>query len=701
MDGAEKAFLIALYLHHLRSHPSRMTRKVLLDCGDRSSMQYVIPLFQRSYSWDKKEWGILWNDLCELARADNPRTHFIGSIVTMPTVSVPEGVTKYLLIDGQQRLTTIFVLLSFLRDRARESGDAELSEEITNTLLVNPYKKDFDYYKLLPTQVDRESFQNLIKLNKTDGQSSISKAYVFFRRKFQQSDLDIQTIKKIITNYLSVVSVVLGADDDPYLVFESLNAKGRPLTQSDLIRNFFFMRIHVDNQEDIYSQYWQPMQEALEKDLTEYIRHYLIKDGSWVKESDVYFALKSLIGDQEALKYLKEISVFSDFYKRLLYPEKCESDMSVRKAMSRLNRIGLTTAYPFLLNCYKAYEAREISHSEFLGVFSTLENFMIRRFVCGVPTNKLNKIFPPLYSQVQNREVGSFVGGLRKVLQTREYPSDIEFKAKLSDAHFYGSKDRTAKCKLILETIEEAYQHKELVDFDGLTVEHIMPQTLTKDWETLLGEDWEETHELYLHVIGNLTLTGYNPELSNLPFDQKKDILAESHLEINKYFSNKQKWNKDEIDWRSYVLADLALEIWPYFGDDQPAANEKTDVTGKTPEALRVLGQLIRVQSWSDVVVFTLNTIGELEPEKFDKIVARFPRFFDKGKIIRARKLTNGWSVEANLSAKAAYRFCQQAIEEVDLTSNDWDIKTTQIKFQLKVRRLSLNKKSKYTNLKR
>lgn len=310
--------------------------------------QYVIPLFQRSYSWDKKEWEILWNDLCELSKADEPRTHFIGSIVTMPTVSVPEGVTKYLLIDGQQRLTTIFILLSFLRDRARESGDTELSEEITNTLLVNPYKKDFEYYKLLPTQVDRDSFQNIIKLRKTDGQDLISKAYVFFRRKFQQSKIDIQTIKKVITNYLSVVSVVLGVDDDPHLVFESLNAKGRPLTQSDLIRNFFFMRIHADEQEDVYRQYWQPMQEDLEQNLTEYIRHYLIKDGSWVKESDVYFALKTLIGDREALSYLKDISVFAELYKKLLHPEQYENDMAIRKAILRLNRIGLTTAYPFL-----------------------------------------------------------------------------------------------------------------------------------------------------------------------------------------------------------------------------------------------------------------------------------------------------------------------------------------------------------------
>jgi uncharacterized protein with ParB-like and HNH nuclease domain len=639
--------------------------------------QYVVPLFQRSYSWDKKEWEILWNDLCDLCKADKPRTHFIGSIVTMPTVSVPEGVTKYLLIDGQQRLTTIFVLLSFLRDRAKESGDEGLSEEITNTLLVNPYKKDFDYYKLLPTQTDRLSFQNLVKLRKPDSQDQISKAYIFFRRKFQQSDIDIQTLKKVISNNLSVVSVVLGVDDDPHLVFESLNAKGRPLTQSDLIRNFFFMRIHVSDQEDIYDRFWKPMQEALSSNLTEYIRHYLIKDGSWVKESDVYFALKELIGDSEALEHLKDISQSAEHYKKLLYPEKYEHDSAIRKALSRLNRIGITTAYPFLLNCYRAYEREQISEKEFLGALNTLENFIMRRFVCSVPTNQLNKIFPSLYSQIQNRTSGSFVEGLRKILQTKDYPKDIEFRARLADARLYGGNDRVAKAKLILETIEETYSHKEIVDFSNLTVEHIMPQTLTQSWKDHLGKDWEQTQELYLHVIGNLTITGYNPELSNSSFEEKKLILGESHLELNKYFKNKESWIKDDIDWRSEKLADVILKVWSYFGDDQTESTEQTDVTGKIPNTLWILGQIIKVQSWSDVLVYTLDTISELEPDKFERIVNRFPRFFGKEKFFRARKLSNGLSVEANLPAKAVNRFCQQAMEEAELTSEDWRVRVT------------------------
>lgn len=224
--------------------------------------QYVVPLFQRPYSWKKSEWQALWNDLVELCNTENPRPHFMGSIVTMPTTSVPEGVGKYLLIDGQQRLTTIFILLSALRDTAKQFEE-ELAAEIDNTILVNPYKKGSDYYKLQPTQVDRKAFHQIINSEPQEDESSILECYKFFEKKIRQNvvKLELQKIKKVICNNFSLVSVVLSIEDDPYLVFESLNAKGRPLTKSDLIRNYFFMRIHTDSQESVYIQYWKPMQD--------------------------------------------------------------------------------------------------------------------------------------------------------------------------------------------------------------------------------------------------------------------------------------------------------------------------------------------------------------------------------------------------------------------------------------------------------
>lgn len=327
--------------------------------------QYIIPLFQRTYSWTHKEWEILWKDLIELCETENPRTHFIGSIVNMPTISVPEGVAKFLLIDGQQRLTTIFLLLTLLRNKARENQNHEFAEEINNTLLVNPYKKENDFFKLMPTQIDRETYKNFINGKPTATDNQLTMAYYFFEKKLKQIQLEHEKLKKIITSYFSVVSIVLDADDNPYLVFESLNAKGRPLTQADLIRNYFFMRIHVDKQEEVYNEYWQPMQTTLNDNLTEYIRHFLMRNGNIVKQSDVYYALKENVSTYNAIDYLKELHRFSVFYQRLIYPE-FEPAEDLQKYFYRLNRIEVTTAYPFLLNVYGNYVDNKINQADFI-----------------------------------------------------------------------------------------------------------------------------------------------------------------------------------------------------------------------------------------------------------------------------------------------------------------------------------------------
>ena len=639
--------------------------------------QYVVPLFQRSYSWSKKEWEILWDDIIELCATGDNRSHFIGSIVTMPTISVPEGVAKYLLIDGQQRLTTIFILLALLRDKAKQSGQLELSEEIHNTLLVNQYKKDSDYYKFQPTQIDRGSFRGIIAsdISMSDGQ--ILEAYQFFERKFRQANIDIQTLKKAMTNNLSIVSIVLDPDDNPHLVFESLNAKGRPLTQADLIRNYFFMMIHIDEQEDIYSRYWKPMQEALGDYLTEFIRHHLMKDGKIVKQSDVYFSLKDIVNQGNALDYLKDLLMFSNYYEKLLYPKK-EENPEIRKLLSRLNRFEVNTAYPFLLNCYDDYSQSKISAVEFANVLKILENFLIRRFVCNVPTQGLNKIFPVLYRNIASNRFNTLAEGLKKELQTKGYPKDIEFKSRLMDTKLYGAGDRAVKTKLILESIEESYGHKEQVAFESLSIEHIMPQTLTEYWQNYLGEDWEITHELLLHTIGNLTLTAYNAELSNDDYESKKSRLCNSHIEMNKYFQDKQAWKREDIEKRSEYLAEKALAIWSYFGDETMQEQNMSGVTGTTPIKLLILGQSFDVQTWRDVLEQTMNTIADLEPEKFEQIIQQFPRLIgrDKKRFRAVRELKNGAYIEVNLSAKSIEAFCLQALEAVELTADDWKVET-------------------------
>ena len=640
--------------------------------------QYVIPLFQRHYTWEKTQWETLWNDLMELYEAEQPRNHFIGSLVTMPTTSVPEGVTKYLLIDGQQRLTTIFILLALLRDKAKEAQENKFAEEIHQTFIVNHFKEGLDYYKLQPTQKDQHVFHDIVQGNRPiSDQCQIHHAYEYFEKQLRRSSVDIRIFTKIITSGLSVVSIVLENDDNPYLVFESLNAKGQKLTQADLIRNYFLMRIHVNQQQQIYGEYWNPMQKDLGDNLTEFIRHYLMKDGGeFVKTNDIYFVVKERLAKLDVIGYLQNLSRFATYYHKLLSPEH-EPNSGIQRLLSRLNRIEATTAYPFLLNCYDDYANGKMTAEDIIAILQVIENFMIRRFVCNIPTNQLNKIFPPLYTQVKATAV-PFIDAVKTVLQNKQYPKDAEFVKNLQESKLYGAGNRAIRTKLILETLEESFGHKEQIAFEHLSIEHVMPQTLTEAWQQHLGEDGEITHELYLHTLGNLTLTAYNSELSNDDFPRKQHYLAESHIELNKYFQTVSSWQKEEIEKRSVNLAEKILALWPYFGDRNKIQTQD-GITGTTPDILKILGQTILVKSWRDVFEQTMNTIAELEPEKFNQLMREFPRFIgkDQHKFHDIRRLKNGAFIEVKLSAKVIQAFCLKAIESIDLTNDDWQIETS------------------------
>ncbi len=337
--------------------------------------QYVVPLFQRAYSWDKKEWETLWNDLLELCEEDEPRDHFIGSMVTMPTDSVPQGVSKFLLIDGQQRLTTIFILLALVRNEAKSSVGSTLAQEIEETLLTNRFKQGEDVWKLLPTQADRKAFLQLLQTGDTIQQTTrVSKASEFFRRRLRSSEApDLEILKKVIVDNLVLVSIVLDPDDNPHLIFESLNAKGKPLSQADLIRNYFFMRIHANQQQRLYETTWEPIQEQLGDSLTECIRHFLMKDGALVKRGEVYFALKrgaDTKSQEEVIDYLREIAKFANYYAKLLRPGE-EDSYKLRERIKRLNRLEVTVAYPFLLNVYDDYTIQRISEDEFVTIIGS------------------------------------------------------------------------------------------------------------------------------------------------------------------------------------------------------------------------------------------------------------------------------------------------------------------------------------------
>jgi len=288
----------------------------------------------------------------------------------------------------------------------------------------------------------------------------------------------------------------------------------------------------------------------------------------------------------------------------------------------------------------------------------------------------LNKIFPTVYPLLTQKYDSNILNGFKFILQGKGYPKDSEFALRLKEAKLYGAGDRLVKTKLMLESIEEYFNHKEAVPFENLTIEHIMPQTLSVWWQNHLGVNWEDTHDLYLHTLGNLTLTGYNSELSNYDFDNKKQLLNESHLDLNKYFVDKAKWTKEEIESRAEGMSKLALQIWPYFGQENSSPTDLQEVTGTNPIKVKILGQNFNVGSWRDVLEQTLNTVADLEPEKFDILAHNFPRYIgkDKSKFRAIRQLQNNYFFEVNLSAQSIQRLCYQAMETIELTSDDWEV---------------------------
>jgi uncharacterized protein with ParB-like and HNH nuclease domain/uncharacterized protein YecA (UPF0149 family) len=637
--------------------------------------QYVVPLFQRSYTWGKAHWQDLLNDLVDLYENTNTQqNHFIGSIVTSPMQSSPQSITQYMLIDGQQRLTTIFILLIVLRDIAKE--ETLIAEKINKRFLYNECEKGLDYYKLLPTsKQDRYAFIELIKGN-SDINSPLNDCYKFFKHKINK--FEVEKLYGIIINNLSIVSIALTANDNPYVVFEGLNAKGLALTQADLIRNYFFMRIDLAQQDEIYKDYWLPMQESFEDKLTEFMRNYLSSDGVSVKKDEVYLVLKKKVDNhKDAFAELKRIKDFSNYYNKIIFPEK-EKSTDIREMLVRINRLGFTVVYPFLLNCYFHYSGtKEITEREFIEVLKILENFLIRRFVCNMPTHGLNKLFPALYTNSIKASL-NFIDGLKIYLLSQKYPKDSDFRYSLKESTLYTKGDNSIT-RLILETLEDKFNNGEQHSFTDISIEHIMPQNLSKEWINQLGDTGQQDHDLYLNTLGNMTLIlgKFNSESSNRLFKEKKQMLAKSNFSLNKYFSNIENWNKEAIEKRANHLADAALTIWEYFGEIKQIQNRNdNNVTGKKPNLLIISGDKFIVKSWTNIIVDVLSWIAEYEADCFNDLVRDYPRFISKSStgIRKGKQLKNGYFVETNLSAERIYSFCNQAMQVVGLSNEDWKI---------------------------
>lgn len=654
--------------------------------------QYVVPMFQRPYSWGTREWGVLWSDLESMSDQTESQDHFMGSIVTMPSTSVPEGVTKYLLIDGQQRMTTLFIVLVLLRDVSRGLGHTELADEIQNTLLKNPYQRGIDSTKLLPTQGDRAAYFALIddQLQVADShiddqskvaESQITLCYQYFERKLRSVQVDflhVQALFRTITAKLSLVSIVLSPNDNPYLVFESLNAKGKPLSQADLIRNYFFMRIHVDHQEKIYHQYWLPMLNALGDAMTEFVRHYLMRDGRFVKESEVYETIKSSVTAENALAYLEDLKFFGLLYARIIKPD-AEPVVSLRARIQRIVRLEATVIYPFLLSCYGEYTRQKMTLETFEQILDMIENYFIRRYLCNYPRKAESREMPRLHRQIHTEYDGNYLMGLPRIFQRRGYPSNEEVMVSIATYRLYGFGSRLELTRVILERLERSFNHREAADLTQTTIEHVMPQTLTEWWRQYLGNEWEFVHAEKLHVLGNLTLTGYNPTLSNKTYPEKRVIFAQSNISLNHYFGQVAEWRAEDIDARSAEMAKLAIRVWPDIRPE-PEANTMqltADVTHTKPYEMRIRQTIIPVNHWADVLYYTFEYLHHnADADDLAEVLTQYPSTIKKHEhATPGMSFKETYEIYYKLSAKGIYQLCFALLAMCGIGHDEFEVK--------------------------
>ena len=533
--------------------------------------QNLIPLFQRPYTWKEANWRALWDDVMVQYDQGESSTHFMGAIVSVPARSVPVGVSKFLIIDGQQRLTTVSLLLCALRDCL----DGNTADRIQEVYLTNRFRDPEDTLKFVPTQADREVYRSITLDRSVPGNSSLmADAYRFFTEQLTEGDdpngepVSPAKVLTTLEHCLQVVMINLGDADDPYLIFESLNFKGEPLTQADLVRNYILMRFRHSisaggEQERVYSKFWRPLEIQLGETLTEFLRHYAMKDGDNIKQGGIYAATKARFKNmgppEEVETEVERMQLFGGFYARLLRPQ-LETHDGIRDRLEKIKELEVTTSYPLLLRLFDAFEIGKLTDAELEKCLATIEAFVVRRAVCGVPTNALNKLFLQWTKNFPDDDHAAWLlGAMSSGGGGRRFPSDAEFAEAFKNQPQYGrGATRFALCHL-----ERSFEHKEPVDLTTATIEHVMPQTLADEWRMELGDDADAIHATWADTFGNLTLTGYNTELGNLPFAEKKKKLKNTHIELNRWILDQPNWNESRIAERADMLLSKAKMIWP------------------------------------------------------------------------------------------------------------------------------------------
>lgn len=541
-----------------------------------SDKRFVIPVYQRNYDWKTENCKQLYDDLVKIIKGHR-KSHFFGSLVS---VYNPDGHNEeFLIIDGQQRLTTVsllFLAMYNLIDKGVIVPEtANLKQRIFEEYLVDKWKPEDTRIKLKPVKNDQKAFGKLFS-DPTEHirESNLTVNYDYFYDRIQKQEITIDQLYDAIC-CLEIINIRLDMDDNPQLIFESLNSTGLDLSEGDKIRNFILMGLPSKEQEDYYEKYWNKIEVCTKYDVSAFIRDYLsVKQQAIPQQKKIYINFKDFVelGKIETEPLLAEMLAYAKRYQILL--DGNSGSAALDACIDRLNRLETTVTRPYFLEALRLYNENKLTLAQVTEIFLTTENYLFRRTMCDLPTNALNKIFLMLHREIIRYDgtEDNYVEKLKYALLSKKerarFPDDVEFKAAFEERPVYlmNSKNKI----YILERFEnfgtsedkDVYRH---CDDGTYSIEHIMPQHLTPVWQKELGDDYEQIHEIWLHRMANLTLTAYNSKYSNSSFTEKKTMqngFDDSGIRMNTWIAKKDKWTLTELEERSEYLMGRALSIW-------------------------------------------------------------------------------------------------------------------------------------------
>ena len=662
--------------------------------GQRKT-RFVIPVYQRNYDWKLEHCKQLLDDILRCGQQDSIRAHFIGSIVHIHDgVYSASRIKELTIIDGQQRLTTVTLVWLVIYKLAQELERDELVEDIYESYIVN--KREVEKLKLRPTENNDKALRYIINREIGDEYRDYSRLienFEYFRSRISEENLEV--VLNGLNKLMFVEISLERGKDNPQRIFESLNSTGLDLSQADLIRNYILMGLKHEAQKRIYEKYWQPIERSAKEEgtnnsrVSDFIRDFLtIKNKKIPNKQKVYQEFKKTYEFRTTSKLkpiLKELKKYVRYYNRLLNVQN-EPDRDIRQQLKNINKLEINVSYPFLLQVYDDYSEEILTKHDFIRVISLIESFVWRRFIVGVPTNALNKIFMRLYEDVDPDDYfNSLAKSLVKKKSSQRLPKDGEILATLKERDVYSIQSRNRS--FLLERLEN-FQNNEPVkieDNPDITIKHIFPQNPDQKWRFEISkEEYKQLSEVYLHTLANLTLSGNNGSLGNKPFMYKRNLpekgYKDSRLFLNRYLSELDGWGVKELDERYNILAQRFLKIWPYpdvqleeeIDYEEVNIFDAGDPTKKKLEYAIFLDEKLRSRRVSDLFVYVLSALFELDPERFfvTDLAERVEITKDQDDLRSPKPISDTYFVEAHLNNKDKFERLKYALTTFEFTDD-------------------------------